>query len=294
MSDNEAPKAVVGATDAVEITLSHGQSAAYGLIQGLTEFLPVSSSGHLKIAHLLGLGSLGEHELPFDVLLHAATLIAIVIAFRKEVLLLFRLQTALPWVVLLAAIPAGIVGLVAGDYIEAAGEHWWILAAMYVVTAALLTVSERISLKRGIAPMTDEEVVDKVSSVTWRQALLVGFVQIAALFPGVSRSGSTVSAGLLAGLQPRLAVAFSFLVGLPLLGGATAKKALDGGFGDLVAATGWAPLCTGFIVSLVSGVAAIAALKFVASAGKLRWFAAYCGLVAVACVFFALMGVGQG
>ena len=253
----------------------------YGLIQGVTEFLPVSSSGHLAIAHSLELGSLPkELELPFDVLLHAASLLAIVAAFWRE---LWQALIAGPrvWLVIgIAIVPAGLVGLFCGDLIDAAGEHLWLIALCYVVTAGLLFFAERRAIASAAAG--ESEVVD-LKHIHPRQALIVGLLQVPALLPGISRSGATVAAGLLAGLSPVLAVSFAFIVGLPLITAAAGLKALDGSFGALVEAIGWLPVAVAFLTSLLSGIASIALLKLVVGRQRLRWFAAYCLLIAIAC-----------
>ena len=261
----------------------------YGLIQGVTEFLPVSSSGHLAFAHHLGLGHLSKDlELPFDVLLHAATLIAIVVAFRKEILAAMRWRPRFYLCVLISIVPAGMAGAFGKKYVEAAGESWWLLGAFYVFTAVLLTVAERISSKRAGGEVDDRPPHEMLGDITPKQALYVGLIQVFALLPGVSRSGSTISGGLLGGLKPSLAVSYSFLVGLPLIAAAAGKDALDGGFSRLVAEIGLLPLSVAFVTALVSGIASIAALKLVVGKRRLVWFAGYCGLVAVACFAKAL------
>ena len=190
--------------------LGYLDALIYGLIQGVTEFLPVSSSGHIALAQLLGLGNIPEeHQLPFTVLLHAATLIAIGIAFRKDIIAALR---PVRWpAILIACVPTGICGLLFGDFYAGAGRYWWALAAAYIVTAGLLLFSERRS--KAIA---ENKELGNVESVTPKQAAVVGLLQILTPLPGISRSGATIAGGLLAGLSPQAAVSFSFLVGLPL------------------------------------------------------------------------------
>lgn len=253
------------------------QALVYGLIQGVTEFLPVSSSGHLAIAHLLGLGSLPKHlELPFDVLLHGATLVAIVAAFAPDIWRALRLGPRVWAMLLIAVVPTGIAGLVGKDLVEGAGDRWWVMGICYLVTAGLLVLAER----RSAAMASHEE---DLRALTPRQALIVGLLQVPALLPGVSRSGATIAGGLLAGLGPVLAVSVAFLVGLPLIAAAAAKDAIDGGFGALLEAVGWAPLAVGFIAAVVSGLVSIVLLKLVVKGRRLVWFAGYCATVAVAC-----------
>lgn len=267
---------------AAQASLSLGEATAYGLIQGLTEFLPVSSSGHLAIAHQLHLGKLPpELELPFDVLLHAATLLAIGFAFRKEIGYAYHPRRWRLWPALaVAMLPAGLVGLTCKDWIDQAGDHFWIIGCCYLVTAFLLVSSERLAARRQAAAVPG---IDRIEGIGLWPALKVGLVQVLGLFPGISRSGSTIAGGLYAGLAPSLAVSFSFLVGLPLIAGAAAKDALDGNFGRLVAAVGWAPLVAGSVAALVSGLAAVELLKLLVGQRRLSWFALYCAALAVLC-----------
>jgi undecaprenyl-diphosphatase len=261
--------------------LGYGEALVYGLIQGITEFLPVSSSGHLALAHRLGLGAIpGEVELAFDVLLHAATLIAIVIAFFSEILESIRLGPRFWAILAIAVVPCGLAGLFGEAVIDAANDRYWVIGVCYLYTAGLLLLAERRSL-----PAAPDEPQMPLAAVTWRQAALVGLFQVPALLPGISRSGSTVAGGLLGGLQPRVAVALAFLVGLPLMAAAAAKDAIDpeAGFGRLVELVGFGPCALAFVASLGSGLGAIALLKLVVGRRRLGWFAAYCLLVGLAC-----------
>jgi len=261
------------------------EAFVYGLIQGVTEFLPVSSSGHLALAHQLGLGSLpGDLELPFDVLLHVATLSAIGIAFRREILASMRWRPKFFGCVAVSIVPAGLAGATGKHYIEMAGDSWWLLGAFYVFTAALLVVAERISEGRGSGNDDDGRAPhEMLGDVTPRQALWVGVLQVFALLPGVSRSGSTIAGGLIGGMKPALAVSYAFIVGIPLIAGAAAKDAIDGGFTRLLHTVGPWPLVVAFSAAVVSGLASIAALKLVVGKRRLVWFASYCALVAFVC-----------
>lgn len=273
-----------------EVVLGSGEALVYGVLQGITEFLPVSSSGHLAIAHLLGLGALpAALQLPFDVLLHAATLIAIVGAFAPDIVRALRAGPRVWGLLLIAVLPAGVCGLFGGDLVLAAGDRWWVMGCCYLFTAGVLVIAERLSMARS-------DHTDDLAAVRPRQVLIVGLLQVPALLPGVSRSGSTIAGGLLAGLGPALAVSVSFLVGLPLIAAAAGKDAVDGGFAALLGAVGPAPLLIAFLAALLSGLGAIALLRLVVGRRRLRWFAGYCVLVAVACficeVAFASPEVG--
>jgi undecaprenyl-diphosphatase len=271
------------------------EALVYGVIQGVTEFLPVSSSGHLAIAHLLGLGSLpAELEAPFDVLLHGATLIAIIAAFWRDILQALRPNGRLWLAIAIAVVPTGLCGLLLKDLYLSAGDHWGVLAVTYCITAGLLLFSEKRSTMQlhqteAITDSTKPETTKPdLNTVTIRSAIWVGALQILSPLPGISRSGSTIAGGLLGGLTPATAVSFSFIVGLPLIAAATAKDAIDGGFAALVEVTGWMPLIVAFLSSCISGFIAIALLKLVAGRRRLHWFAWYCLIVAGLCLGLAI------
>lgn len=269
--------------------LGYFEATLYGLIQGVTEFLPVSSSGHLKIAHRLGLGEIpAALEMPFDVLLHAATLVAIVIAFFPDILAACRRGRRFYFAMALSVVPAGLAGLFGRSAVDWVGESYLAIGVCYVYTAILLILAQIVSTRKNIEP-SPTDAGTALDSVTLRQALLVGGLQILALLPGVSRSGSTVAAGLMGGMGPMLSVSYSFLVGLPLIAAAAAKDAIDGGFGRLIEAVGWGPILAAFAASLLSGLVSIALLKLVVGKRGLHWFALYCAGVAVVC--FVLEGV---
>ena len=267
--------------------LSLLEAVFYGLIQGVTEFLPVSSSGHLAMAHLLGLGTLPKDlELPFDVLLHAGTLVAIGVAFAPDIWRALRLGPRVWGILLIAIVPTGIFGLVGKELVEGAGERWWVMGICYLITAGALVYAERRSQARV-------DHIEDLREVTPGQALVVGLFQVPSLLPGISRSGATIAGGLIAGLGPVLAVSYAFLVGLPLIAAAAAKDAIDGGFTALHQAVGFAPLALAFTVSVLSGLVSIVLLRLVVKSRRLVWFAGYCVLVAIAC--FALQfGLAPG
>jgi undecaprenyl-diphosphatase len=267
--------------------MSWWEALFYGIIQGATEFLPVSSSGHLAIAHRLGLSDLDESlELPFDVLLHAASLLAIVIAFRSEILQAVRLGPRFWLLIVIAAAPAGLVGLFGGDLVAAAGKQLIVIACCYIFTAILLSLAQIIGNKRE----AEGNAITELSDIRLKHAASVGGLQVAGLFPGVSRSGSTIAGGLLSGLAPAAAVPFSFLVGLPLIAAAAGKDALDGGFGALIVAVGIGPLAVASISCFAVSWGCIIALKLVVARRLLHWFAGYCALLAIALFVLAAFG----
>jgi len=190
-----------------------------GLLQGITEFLPVSSSGHLVIAQHY-LPAFSESPLPFDVILHFGTLVALVIYFfgdiRDIAASFFRYKDPeaaadrrLGWLIVIATIPAGVVGLCFKDRIEALFSNVSIVGYMFIVTAVLLFAGERLG--RPKRPIRSIRVWD---------AVIIGLLQAVAIMPGISRSGSTIAGGLVTGLEKEAAARFSFILSIPAVLGA--------------------------------------------------------------------------
>jgi undecaprenyl-diphosphatase len=190
-----------------------------GLLQGLTEFLPVSSSGHLVVAQHY-LPGFSEAPLPFDVILHFGTLVALVIYFFRDIKTIavsfFRYKEAqaaadrrLGWLIVIATIPAAVVGLCFKDRIEALFSNVAVVPYMFIVTALLLFIGERLG--RPAKPM---------ASIRVRDAVVIGLLQAVAIVPGISRSGSTIAGGLLTGLEKDAAARFSFILSIPAVLGA--------------------------------------------------------------------------
>ena len=251
------------------------ESLVLGLVQGLTEFLPVSSSGHLVLAgRALGLTMNG---VAFEIWLHLATLAAVVVALRRDILVMTRSLfpggppddrrrgRGLVIGVVVGTIPAVVVGLLAKDPIEAAFSSVRLVGMDLLLTAAILTLSRWFP--GGNAPLT-----------AWR-ALVIGVGQSLAILPGVSRSGTTLTAGLMLGLSGRESARFSFLLSLPAILGAVV---LD--FHELAALRHSEPaaLAIGFVASLVSGYLAIKVVWRVMERGRLIAFAPYCALLGLA------------
>ncbi len=188
------------------------QAFILGLVQGLTEFLPVSSSGHLILfKKLFGLDA-ETFGLNFDIAVHVATLIAVFIVFRKTIWNLIRhpFQKTVLWLIL-ATIPAALVGVFLDDQIEAVSQSGGFLGLCFLFTAGVLLFSEWIA-KRKQANLEMEDL-------TWWKAGAIGLAQGVAVMPGISRSGSTLSAGLLTGMNKASAISFSFLMSIPVIGG---------------------------------------------------------------------------
>jgi undecaprenyl-diphosphatase len=250
-----------------------------GIVQGATEFLPVSSSGHLVIAQeLLGVS---EQGVVFEVAVHVATLVSILAVYRFRVGelavgALRRDEAALRYVGLLvvATLPAAFVGLLFEDAIEALFENPLAPGVALLVTGLILWSSRRaLPSARGAVP-------------TWGAALLIGVAQAFALVPGISRSGSTVVAALWLGVAPREAAAFSFLMAVPAIAGAAVLQ-----FGELglSGGPGTAALAIGSAAAAVVGVLAIRTFVAMLSRESFHFFAPYCWIVGA--LFLAYLGL---
>ncbi len=196
----------------------------FGIIQGITEFLPISSSGHLVIIHEFIQLPIKD-DLAFDVILHLATLLAVILFFKKEVWLLIKswfnsfrgkndVYCKLSWLIILGTIPAGLVGLLFEKQVEQIFRSPIIVAIMLIIVGALFIIFEKVSQK-----------ADNLDKLNWRKTLLIGSAQAVALIPGTSRSGITIIAGLGAGLKREAAIKFSFLLSIPIIATANLKEA---------------------------------------------------------------------
>ncbi len=249
----------------------------------MTEFLPVSSSGHLTIAkHLFGIET---GDLTFEIAVHAATVLATIIVFRKEIaalftgLLKFRYNTETRYVCMIAVsmIPVFIVGMFFKDYVENLfGSGLLVVGCALMFTALLLFLSEYKKKKQAAET--------SVSGMTYKSALWMGVAQAVAVIPGLSRSGSTIATGLLCGVDKKEVAGFSFLMVLvPILG----EAFLDLVGGDIsvgAGAVGGCQLAVGFVSAVVSGLVACKFMIAVVRKAKLKWFALYCVLAGIACL----------
>ncbi len=243
------------------------QAALLGLVQGLTEFLPISSSGHLLVVPwLLGWTSPLLNSLTFDVALHLGTLGAVIVYFRHEWRALGRaLTTAAPrrtaeiagqrrlaWLLVLGAVPAGLAGLLMDDVVETLFRHPIVVAAMLVVVGVLMWIAEL-----HYAP--GERTRSSLTALSVRDVVVVGLAQATALIPGVSRSGITIVAGLTTGLSRETAARFSFLLGAPVIAGAGLLK-IGQLLGAGLDAAQLAPFLAGMVMAFAVGYGAIALL----------------------------------
>ena len=259
------------------------QAIIIGIVQGLTEFLPISSSAHLVfIQHILNV----EQTLSFDVLLHLGTLLAVFGYFIKDIIAMLKAffgsiadifkgqfkngikedsYKKLAWMVLIGTIPVGLVGVIFEDVVEATFKSLMIPGILLIVTGVLLYVSQRINVENK-----------NVEDMGLKETIIVGISQGLAILPGLSRSGTTISAGLLAGLNKEFAARFSFLLSIPAILGATLIQLhnISLGFDSNMSA-----YILGFIAAAISGYLAISLLLKLIKEKNLDGFAYYCWIV---------------
>jgi len=268
--------------------MSWWQSIILGLIQGLTEFLPVSSSGHLAIGREI-LGVEAAEDLVFEVVVHAATVLATIVVFRKQIwkllcgLFKFKYNDETDYIlkICVSMIPVFLVGMFLKDYVEELFSSLLVVGIALLVTAVLLYFSDRKSGKAA-----EPQAPAARNGISYLQAFIVGLGQAFAVIPGLSRSGTTISTGLLCGVKREAVAQFSFLMVLvPILG----EAFLDLVGGDMAASSvGALPLVLGFISAFVSGLFACKVMIALVKKAKLKWFALYCALVGLAVLGFIL------
>lgn len=255
-----------------------------GIVQGLTEFLPVSSSGHLQLAKEL-LGVEIENNLTFDVMLHAATVLSTIVVLWGEVWWLIKGlfsrgmndEKSYFLKLVVSMIPVGVVGFLLRDKIDAMLASQYI---MVVVGAMLLLTSALLSFAYYARPR-------ERATISMRDAFIIGLSQAVATMPGLSRSGTTIATGLLLGNDKSAVATFSFLMVLAPILGQTLLDVVDGGF--VVTGISVEALVAGFVAAFVVGCLACRFMIGVVKRGKLIWFALYCavvGLVAIGTYIF--------
>lgn len=258
-----------------------------GIVQGLTEFLPVSSSGHLEIGQAL-LGTAGEENLTFAVLVHAATVLSTLVILWSEVAKLFKgTFTTLQWntekdyvaKILVSMIPVFIVGMFFKDQVEAFfGNGLLLVGICLLITACLLALSEWLQKKHQNAG----------HEVTYKDAIIIGLAQACAVLPGLSRSGTTIATGLLCGVKKESVAQFSFLMVLiPILGEAFLDllKLLQG---EMASDLGLIPAIVGFLAAFLTGCFACRFMIEIVRRQRLVWFALYCAIVGTATIIATL------
>lgn len=257
-------------------------AAVLGLVQGLTEFLPVSSSGHLALVEHLGMNAAAP--VTFDVLLHLATLVVVVVFFRRNIVWYFRNDPKILFYIVVASIPAGVLGLAFKKYFEALRLSPSAICVGLLVTAVGLFLAEVRG--RGAAY--------QLRDMGWFGALVIGLCQALAIVPGISRSGATITGAVMCGVEREEAFNFSFILSIPVVLGAVLLHATHLvkaiGFSALAKGVFSGPVILGSVLAVISGFAALSLLRRVVVAGKLLWFAAWCLLVGVAgLVYFNLI-----
>ena len=263
-----------------------------GIVQGLAEYLPISSSGHLEIfRELLGLKLSGEDSLQFDVVLHVATVLSTIVVLWREFMPLcksfftFNNDANCKYVykILLSCVPVAIVCFCFKDFVEQFfGDGLLVVGICLIVTAALLafayfTRTRPLTLTGSCRPR----------DISWWDAFIIGCAQAVAVLPGLSRSGSTIATGILLGDKREQVAQFSFfMVIIPILGEALLdiKDIIGGEVGS--EAIGWAPLLLGFLASFIVGCLACKWMLNLVKKGKLVWFADYCVIVGTICIIF--------
>ncbi len=257
-------------------------SIILGVIQGLTEFLPVSSSGHLELGKaILGDSSIPKESLLFTVVLHFATALSTMVVFRKDIWLLLKGVIKFEWnedlqfvsKIALSMIPAVIVGLFFEEQLESLfGANILLVGCMLLVTAALLFLADKAK--------------DTHKKVSFKNAFIIGISQAIAMLPGISRSGATISTSVLLGNDKTRAARFSFLMVVPLIFGKIAKDLLSGEL--TYEASNFTYLSVGFIAAFVAGLFACTWMISLVKKSKLSYFAIYCAIVGVIAIIYTL------
>lgn len=266
------------------------QAIVLGIIQGLTEFLPVSSTGHLELFKAIFSVNIGDCELLFDIVLHMGTLIAVLVIYFKKIISFFKKPIMLLYLVI-ATIPAGIVGLIFNDMIEEHLLNGLVCGICFLVTAVLLIVTEYVAKRNREKGL--------IKPFGMKNAVCMGLAQAVAVLPGISRSGSTISAGVLSGADQEEAADFAFIMSAPVILGSfllgvikfvksdvSATVTAFGGTTNMV----WC-LILGVIAAGIVGFLAIKLMVAAVKKANYKWFSVY--LVAVAVLSFVLYANGR-
>lgn len=286
--------------------MSFFQSIIMGIVQGVTEFLPVSSSGHLAIfKHILNIET--DTGILFDILLHIGTLIAIFFVYFKDIkeliiegckLIADLVINLITWfmnlgakeeprpyrklvdspsrkfvvLIIVSTIPTGIIGVIGGDIVEVASETLIVPGICLLITSVLLLIADGVKHGRK-----------KIGSVTYTNSFVIGICQGIATLPGISRSGTTITACLLSGFERSLAVKYSFIMSIPAILGAAVLELKD--IGSLSIGAGeWASYIVGMLVAAVVGYICIKAMLVIVRKKKFKGFSIYCAIVGIIAV----------
>ena len=262
--------------------MSFFQSIILGIIQGLTEFLPVSSSGHLALAQAL-FKDFEQPGLLYDTLLHLATLLAVTVFFRKRIMRLFKAffglffikyrliyheERGMLWGIIAATIPTGIIGYLLKDMSELLFEKPIVIGYFLILTSVMLILADRATKGGPVNP---------------RKAFIVGIAQGLAVFPGISRSGTTIFAGMMVGISREKAAEFSFLISIPAIIGAMLLQFKH--LGTLTSSEITVYLA-GMGTAFFFGILAIGVMMEIVKKAKMRYFALYCLIIGICAVVF--------
>lgn len=256
-----------------------------GIVQGLTEFLPVSSSGHLELVKIMfGQEAPGQESLLFTITLHAATALSTVVVFRKEIAAIFlglfkfrwNAETQFAAFIVVSMIPVFFVGVFFKDQIEGLfAGNILLVGSSLLITAILLYSTSRIPEQKG--------------KVTYARAFTIGVAQAMAVLPGISRSGSTISVALLSGMDRERAARFSFLMVLPVIFGAIILDARAFTEIQTERTIGNTALIVSFIAAFLAGVLACRWMIRIVKNSKLDYFAYYCALVGIIAILYGIL-----
>jgi len=249
------------------------QAVILGIVQGLTEFLPISSSGHLAITAII-LGVEESGNLMFFALLHLATLLSIFTVLTKDLLGLFKPPFKSLGLIIIATVPAVVVGFLFKDAVERVFSDLKIISIFFLITAILLFVTEMLANSRFVKQREGE--------IGLKTGLIMGLAQSGALFPGISRSGSTVCAGVLSGGNREKVVKFSFFMSFPVILGAAALEGYE------AVSTGQAvfslPIALGMAAAYISGILAVTLMLRLIKKVNFKWFSLYLVILAAGCI----------
>ncbi len=262
--------------------MSYLEAILLGIIQGLTEFLPVSSSGHLEIAKaIFGDNSLPQESLTFTVILHFATALSTMVVFRKEVQTIIKGLLQFKWneefqfslKIIISMLPAVIVGLFFEKQLESFfGGKLLLVGCMLLVTALLLLLADKAK--------------NTIKNVSYNNAFIIGISQAVAMLPGISRSGATISTSVLLGVDRTKAARFSFLMVVPLIFGKVAKDLIGGEINLESSQIG--VMGIGFIAAFISGLLACSWMIKLVKKSKLSYFAIYCAVIGLIAIGYTL------
>lgn len=258
-------------------------SIILGIVQGLTEFLPVSSSGHLELGKaILGDNSIPEESLLFTVVLHFATALSTIVVFRKDILDIIKGLLSFKWnedtkfiaKIILSMIPAIVIGLFFEEQLEQLFDGNILLVGfMLIITAILLFFADKAK--------------DTTKKVSFKNAFIIGISQAIAMLPGISRSGATISTSVLLGNDKTKAARFSFLMVVPLIFGKIAKDILGGEL--TYDSSSFTSLSIGFIAAFIAGLFACTWMISLVKKSKLSYFAIYCVVIGLIAIIWSLV-----